>query len=562
MKTFLIVLLTAVLAASAAWFLKPGPMSTEGHTSLPAERKPLYYQSPMHPWIKSDKPGRCTICGMDLTPIYPGEKGMDVNGSDNIVALSDNQVRVINVQTYEVHVQPLVRHLQVAGMIDDDATRHRIISAYVDGRVEKLHVNYMGAEVEEGQPLADFYSPGLLQTEREYRQLSGDLKINTALRLRQMGLTPEQIAAVPGKSADSLVSQILSPISGTVVGQKVYEGQYVTTGQEMFEVADFSTMWFMFIAYEQDLPWIKLGQPVTITTPSLPGRTIEGKITFIDPNFDEATRSTKVRVELPNPMVNGRRELLHKLYADAEVRVDSGAVLSVPKSAVIETGPQAVVYADQSGGVYKQVPVKLGRRGETLIEITSGLKVGDKVVTNGNLLIDGQAELNRSFMTPVVDAPLVEIAALTASQTEAIRGFVKTADAMAAALAADDLKAFNKASEPAMMATGELTDALAGLSISPGKTAELDGARHFHGSETLSAARSKFLRFTMAATEVLAPIRKFKGFPEMQVWQCPMVSKAVPGSTDMGRWIQTGGRAIGNPFFGSVMLDCGEQIKP
>lgn len=558
MKTFLTVMITAVLAVGVTWVARDrvaAPVAA-------VEKKPLFYQSPMHPWIKSDKPGRCTICGMELTPIYPGEKGFDNAGEDNIVALSDKQVQVLNVRTDIAKVQPLVRNLQVAGMIDDDATRHRIISAYVNGRVEKLYINYMGAQVDIGAPLADFYSPELLQAEREYRQLSGDLKINTALRLRQMGLTPEQIAAVPAKSTDSLVSQILSPIGGTVVGQKVYEGQYVTTGQEMFEIADFSTMWFQFIAYEQDLPWIKLGQPVAITTPSLPGKTFEGKITFIDPNFDEATRSTKVRVELPNPMVNGRRELLHKLYADGEVRVDSPSVLTVAKSAIIEAGPQAIVYTDQTGGAYKQVPVKLGRRGDTLVEIISGLKAGDKVVTNGNLLIDGQAELNRSFMTPAVDTALAESAELSDIQKESTEAFLKTADAMAAALAADNLDAFNKASEPAMMVTGDLTDALAGLSISPEKIAELDGSRHFHGSETLAAARSKFLRFTMAATDVLAQIRKLPGFPDMQIWQCPMVKQAVPEATGKGRWIQTGGRPIGNPFFGSEMLDCGDQIKP
>lgn len=564
MKTFITIIITAVLAVGGTWVLKNRLQPTSA-TQASVERKPLFYQSPMHPWIKSDKPGRCTICGMELVPIYPGEKSLDASGGEDVVILSSNQSRVLNVQTAKAMIQPLVHTLKVAGMIDDDATRHRIISAYVDGRIEKLHVNYMGAEVKEGEPLADFYSPGLLQTEREYRQLTGDLKKNTGLRLRQMGLSPAQIEAVTDKPADSLVSQILSPISGTVVGQKIYEGQYVTTGQEMFEIADFSTMWFLFIAYEQDLPWIKIGQPVTITTPSLPGKTFEGKITFIDPNFDEATRSTKVRVELPNPLVNGRRELLHKLYADGEVKVDAPAMLTVPRSAVIETGPQAVVYTDQSGGAYKQVPVTLGHRGDMLIEITSGLKAGDKVVTNGNLLIDGQAELNRSFMSPASKPAEIKEAMsgeISESQQKIILKFLKTADAMAAALAADNLDTFNKASEPAMMATGELTESLANLAVPKEKMDELDGSRHFHGSETLAAARAKFLKFTMAATDVLGPLRKLKGFPEMQIWMCPMVSNAVPGDVKKGRWIQTAGRPMQNPFFGSEMIDCGEEIKP
>jgi membrane fusion protein, copper/silver efflux system len=330
----------------------------------------------------------------------------------------------------------------------------------------------------------------------------------------------------------------------------------VKAGEKLFEIADFSVMWFQFRAYEQDMPWIKLGQSVTVTTPSLPGKSFVGKITFIDPNFDEATRSTKVRVELPNPKVDGRRELLHRLYADGAVSVDAPATLTVPRSAVIQSGPEAVVYIDKDGGAYAQTAVKLGRRGDTLVEILSGLEAGDKVVTHGNLLIDGQAELNRSYMAPVPDAMLS--GSLTEPQQTAIRDFIKVADAMAAALAADDLAAFNKASEPAMMETDKLTEALAGTP----KIEALDQAKHFHGIEDLNAARAAFLKFTLAGTAVLEPMRKMQGFPELQIWECPMVGDAIPDAPKKARWIQLNGRPGGNPFFGAGMLDCGKEIKP
>ncbi len=558
MKTFLTVIITASLAICGTWlFMRTG--SSSPAVPEAGERKPISYQSAMHPWIKSDKPGRCTICGMELTPVYAGDKGFDATGGGSTVALTQNQIQVLHVQTEVAKVQPLVHTLQVAGMIDDDARRHRIISAYVDGRVEKLYINYMGAEVEKGQPLADYYSPNLLQGEREYRQLTGELKINTALRLRQMGLTPDQIDAVANKPADSLNSQILSPIGGTVVAQNVYEGQYVTTGEKLFELADFSTMWFMFRAYEQDLPWINIGQTVTVSTPALPGKSFEGKITFIDPNFDEATRSTKVRVELPNPMVNGRRELLHKLYADGTVKVDAPPVLTVPRSSIIQTGPEAVVYLDQDGGAYTQTPVKMGRRGDTLVEILGGLKAGDKVVTNGNLLIDGQAEMNRAFMSPASEPLTIAITdALTEPQQKAIREFSEVADAMAKALAADDLAAFTKASEPAMIKTSALIETLKGL---PNIEA-LDATKHFHGFADLPTARAAFHKFSMAATAVVEPLRKTKGFPELQIWECPMVDQAIPGAPKKGRWIQTHDRPGSNPFFGIEMQDCVKEIKP
>jgi Cu(I)/Ag(I) efflux system membrane fusion protein len=561
MKTFLTILITALLAAGGTWFALQqfSPPSTDSAGS--AERKPAFYQSAMHPWIKSDKPGRCTICGMELTPVYPGEKGFDATGGGSTVALTQTQIQVLHVETAEAKVQPLARNLQVAGVIDDDATRHRILSAYVDGRIDKLHVNFMGAEVDAGQPLAEFYSPNLLQAEREYRQLSGELRKNTALRLRQMGLTPEQIEAVADKPADSLTSQILSPIGGTVVGQSVYEGQYVATGERLFEIADFSTMWFMFRAYEQDMPWIRIGQTVTVTTPAIPGKSFEGKVTFIDPNFDEATRSTKVRVELPNPKVDGRRVLLHRLYADGAVNVDAPAVLTVPRAAVIQTGADAVVYVDQEGGAYDRTSVKIGRRGDMLVEILSGLKAGDKVVTNGNLLIDGQAEMNRAFMSPTTE-PVAVSAELTAEQIKISADFIRVADAMSAALAADDLAAFNKASEPVMKTAGAFTQALAGLPIPRDSLAALDKSRHFHGFQDIKSARAAFHPFSMAAAAIIEPLRKLKDFPDVQIWECPMVDEALPDVPKKGRWLQSGKRKGANPYFGAEMLECGKEIQP
>jgi len=556
MKTFITIILTAALAVTATWFYKTG-MTHEAHPSATsAERKPHHYQCAMHPWIKSDKPGRCTICGMELTPIYEGGSGFDQVGGESVVPLTQSQIQVLQVQTVAAKTQPLAKTLKVAGTIDDNPHSHRIISAYVDGRIDQLYSNHMGAEVVQGEPLAIIYSPNLLQAEREYRQLSGELKKNTGLRLQQMGLTTTQISEIANKSPDSLTSQILAPITGTVVNHDVYEGQYVTTGQKLFEIADFSTMWFQFTAYEQDMPWIEIGQSVAVTTPSRPGKTFIGKVAFIDPNLDEATRSTKVRVELSNPLVNGKRELLHRLYADGAVEVRTPAVLTIPRSAVIQTGAEAVVYVDQGGGAYDHKVVKIGRRGDQLAEVLSGLAEGDKVVTNGNLLIDGQAELNRSFM-PVATTPVTVTAELAEPPKKLIGEFIKIADAMAAGLAADDLAAFNKASEPMMKKAAEMADSLGrrdGIQ-------ELMDARHFHGFQDLKSAREAFYKFSVAATAVLQPLRVMEGVPKFQIWECPMVGEAVQGAAKKGRWIQSGARPIGNPYFGKAMSDCGEEIK-
>ena len=552
-----------VVALVMGWYLR----GVQDHETPPKDasnaRKVLFYQSAMHPWIKSDKPGRCTICGMELTPVYEGEKGFDATASGDVVALTQNQVQVLHVETAEVKVRPMVKTLRVAGVIDNDDRRHRVLSAYIDSRIDKLFANHIGAEVAKGEPLALIYSPALLQAERDYRQLTGELKSSTGLRLKQMGLSEAQIIALDKKSPDALTSEILSPLTGTILERSVYEGQYVKAGEKLFEIADFSVMWFMFRAYEQDMPWIRIGQEVEVTTPSVPGKIFIGKVTFIDPNFDQQTRSTQVRVELANPVMNGKRELLNSLYADGSVKVETPEVLTVPKSAVIETGPQAVVYVEQGDGAYLRRVVQMGRHGDVFREILAGVKSGDRVVTNGNLLLDGQAEMNRSFMTPVVDAlpPPAASHRMGAAQQAAMNEFLKVADSMAAALSSDDLAAFNVASEPAMMRTGALVDALRLVEGQSPELEALEKVRHFHGFADLLQARTAFYAFTAAATAVLEPMRALEGVPPFEVWECSMADDAIPGVPKGVHWIQTGGRPGHNPFFGGEMLECAKSIE-
>lgn len=551
------VILIAASAAAVTWFAKP---SVVAPNEISQELKIAFYQSAMHPWIKSDEPGRCTICGMELTPVYVGEKGLESDTSANVVNLNQTQVRVLQVQSVEAKVQPLVKTLRVAGMIDDDERRHRILSAYVDGRIDRLFANHHGAEVVAGEPLASIYSPTLLQAEREFRQLSGDLKKNTGVRLQQMGLTKEQIEALPGKSETEMISQILAPLSGTIVEHEVYEGQYVKEGEKLFEIADFNTMWFIFRAYEQDLPWIKTGLEVEVTTPSIAAKTFTGKIVFIDPNIDEATRSALVRVELPNPVVDGKRQFLHKLYGDGIVKLPAPELLALPRSTILQTGSKAVVYVDHANGSYEQRHVELGMRGDVVQEIVAGIKAGERAVSNGNLLIDGQAELNRSFKTEPPAGNESKI--FTEARRKAAEEVITAADAMAAALAARDLPAFNKASEPVMELTAALESAFHDEATLTAPLSKLVLASHLHGFDELPKAREAFHEFATASTDFLQPLRGQAGAPEFKVWECFMVDQIVPKAPATGRWIQVASRDGANPYFGKSMLNCAREIKP
>ena len=533
-----------------------------------SERKVLYYQSAMHPWIKSDQPGRCTICGMELTPVYEGEAGLNVGG--DLISLSASSIRVLNVQTTEAQTQALTKTLTVAGTIDDDDSRHHILSAYIPGRIEKLHVTFVGAEVKPGDPLAEFYSPMLLQTEREYRTVAGatnsDLRAAVVSRLRQMGLTPEQIEALPAKPAEALTSQILAPIGGTVTEKTVYAGQYVQEGERLFELADFATMWFQFRAYEQDLPWIRAGQKVDVTTPSLPGKAVTGVIKFIDPNLDEATRSTKVRVVLENPVVDGRRLFSHRLYADGVVHLDAPETLVIPRTAIIQTGPQAIAFVDQGGGGYARRVLKLGRHGDKLIEVLDGVAAGDKVVVNGNLLLDGQAEMNRSYAALAVPLDATNAApalpALSDEQRKAVKNHLALADAIAGSLAADDVKEFNTQAAKTHTVTPSLLTAFESTNDWRALLQPVEKVGHLNSAATLAEARKAFLPLSEATVALAQALRRADPeFAGVKVFRCPMTKDAFPGAPNRAHWMQL--RAtVRNPWFGAEMIDCGSEVRP
>ena len=594
MKPIQIFLITLVAAAAGVggWFAArhwPAKQTPAASTTSTA-RKVAYYQSSMHPWIKADKPGRCTICGMALSPVYEGDKGFEA--SEGVVSLSSNTIQVINVQTDEVKRRPLQRSLRFAGTIDDNDARHRIVSAYIDGRIDSLSVNYVGAEVVAGSPLAAFYSPMLLAAEREYvalakqrtpsgaPSLAGEhqrLIEAAASRLKRYGLSDAQVAVLAQKDPNDIQTSLLAPVTGTVVARFVYEGQYVKEGEKLFEIADFSTMWFVFDAYERDLAWIRPGQKVEITTPAAPGRTFAGTIAFIDPNLKEMTRSAKVRVELPNPLLetNGvkRRELYHKLYAEAVVEVQIPEVLTVPRSAVLSPGAVSVVYVDKGGGAYEQRKVRLGRVGDETYEVLNGLAEGERIVTQGNMLIDAEAQLNSSANQSVPDQPGAPPATSTTGQPNALltlsetqqraaQEFLKLADALTSSLASDNLDEFNSQASKTHAALPALVSAFTANDAWRTFIMKIEESGHLAPATDLKAARKAFHPMSQTVVEFAKALRKQDAsFNAVKVFRCPMTKDAFPGAPRTAEWLQLAA-PIRNPYFGAEMLDCGSEVKP
>jgi Cu(I)/Ag(I) efflux system membrane fusion protein len=532
----------------------------------------------MHPWIKSDKPGRCTICGMDLAPVYEGDAGIaDVPGRVN---LGTNAIQVLHVASAPVATNMVARRLTLSGTVDDDESNHRVISAPFDARIEKLDVASVGVELAAGARIAVVYSPSLLAAEREFStlhraraagespsQASGTDRLLLAARQRllQMGQLPVQIDALPAKDPGLDTSELLAVAGGTVVMKSAFPGQYVKEGDRLLETADLTTMWVQLVAYESDLPWLRPGRPVSLRVDSVPDVAFSGRVDFIDPNLDPATRSTRIRVVVANPPVpseDGPRRLLrHRVTARADVEVGFEA-LSVPRSAVLRGGGPAVVYVDHGAGSFERREIRVGRVGDQRLEVLGGLDEGERVVVEGALMIDAQAQLNRPAESGKEPEPVSGAAAgQGAAPPAGLMEWFRLSDRIAAALADSDLSAFRK--ETAHLEHLR-SDALASLGgDSEVLRRAIEAVPKLPDGEALSRteeARRWFVGFGRASAVLVGEARSLGFTVPFRIYQCPMVSTAFPGAPKRAVWIQAGAE-VRNPYFGSAMPDCGTELR-
>lgn len=327
----------------------------------------------------------------------------------HVVRLAPEVAVRSGVRTEPVEYRTLVREIHTVGEITYDERRVKVVSAWVGGRVDKLYVDFTGVRVKKGDPLAELYSPELLSTQEEYllalktkkeiRALGNKEAVRSAIslekaareRLLLWGITDQQIARLEKTGKVSTHTTIHAPIEGTVIHKGVLEGQYLKTGEHLYTIADLSVVWALADIYEYELDWVTVGQKVSITTPTCPGVPFTGKVSFIDPFLNIKTRSVKVRMNVVNP----KCLLRPGMFVDARLRVpyDDKPVLSIPYTAVLDTGLRKVVYVEMNEGEFMPVDVKVGPRTGRYLPVLSGLKEGQRVVVEGNYLIDSQSTL-------------------------------------------------------------------------------------------------------------------------------------------------------------------------
>ncbi|HEY7216394.1 MAG TPA: efflux RND transporter periplasmic adaptor subunit [Thermoanaerobaculia bacterium] len=402
------VLLAAVVLAGGALLAGCGKTPAAKATQEKEGKKILYWVDPMHPSYTSDKPGKAPDCGMDLVPVYEKEKPPAATSSaPSAVELSPQAASAAGVRTAVVKPAPLYRVIRAVGTLGTDETRLVHIAARVAGRLDRLYLNFTGEPVRRGAPIYAIYSPDLVSSGREYTlaldnlaraKAGGDagyiesaeslVKASRA-RLSLWGLDRDQIERIAQTRQTEVDLTVRSPITGTVLEKKVVQGQYVTEGQGLYLLADLSTLWLSARIYEQDLGSVKVGQEAVAAFPAYPGRELRGRIRFIDPVLDPATRTAGVRVELPN----AGGSLKPGMFANVELRSDLGRGLAIPKSAVLDTGVRQVVYVRLGPNRFAGREVRLGQTAGDQVQVLAGLAEGEEVVTSASFLIDSQSQL-------------------------------------------------------------------------------------------------------------------------------------------------------------------------
>jgi Cu(I)/Ag(I) efflux system membrane fusion protein len=418
--------ITLKLFVLAALLISPA-CSKSGKSTKPPDVD--YYTCTMHPSVHAEAPGKCPICGMDLVPVMkktaspstsqpsssggmqgmagmPGmQSGKQTSGvpSHEFVVPVERQQQ-IGVSYATVKRGPLHHTIRAVGTVEPNLQKHWAFVARVDGYVKELFVPSAGQLVEKDAPLMSIYSPDLFTTERELvmllrmrdeakakdaRATPERLIASAESRLRQWNITDEQIAEIEQKRHPSDALTLRSPFRGVVQEVPAHQGVNVKVGDHLIDIADLSVVWVSAEFYESELSMLKTGQSVTVTTSSYPNERFEGQIAVINPFLEQAKRTAKVRIDIPNPDF----KLRPGMYANVELGMDMGEGLTVPASAVMPTGSREIAFVDKGGGKLEPRVVELGEQIGDHYEVKSGLAEGERVVASANFLIDAESKV-------------------------------------------------------------------------------------------------------------------------------------------------------------------------
>jgi Cu(I)/Ag(I) efflux system membrane fusion protein len=369
---------------------RPTAAATKG-----GSRKILYYRNPMGLPDTSPVPKKDWM-GMDNIPVYEGEEE-----DASTVRVSLDKVQRSGVRTEKVEMRAMARPVRAPGIAKPDERTLRTVTLRADSFIEELYVNETGKHVRAGDRLFRIYSPQMVSAQVDYRTAvtnpgAGPRSETGALqRLKNLEVPESLLRELRTNPNPSMTIDWPSPVAGVVMEKKAIAGQMVKAGEELYRLADLSSIWIIADVAEQDIGQVRVGAPAKVTFRAFPDEIFDGRVTFVLHELDARTRTAKVRIEVKNP----EHRIKHEMYADVEIDAGAGddMRLAVPVAAVIDSGNRQVVIVDRGEGRFEPRPVKLGLRGDGLVEVRDGLKAGESIVVSANFLIDAESNLKAAL---------------------------------------------------------------------------------------------------------------------------------------------------------------------
>jgi RND family efflux transporter MFP subunit len=389
------------------WYGKTASASAKGG------RRIVYYVDPMHPWYKSKQPGIAPDCNMQLVAVHEGEEAryegkMPPDLAPGTVQIAPEKQQLIGVEYGTAEYRAGVETIRAAAKVALDETRIAKVQSKIEGWIDQVQADFAGKYVEKGQPLLSIYSPEALATQQEYllalkakailaddpmqHHMGGSqdtLLAAARKRLELWDISDEQIDQIEKTRQPLKNLTLYAPMSGFVIDRNAFPRQRVMPDTVLYTIADLSSVWVIADVFEYEAAQIHLGQAASMTMTYLPGRVFHGRVSYILPQVDANTRTLKVRIQFDNP----GHTLKPEMYGDVEFRTGGAQALTVPQSAVLNSGLRQVIFVDRGNGYLEPRDVKTGRAFDDRIEILGGLKPGERIVTSGNFLIDSESQL-------------------------------------------------------------------------------------------------------------------------------------------------------------------------
>lgn len=561
-KNIFIVVAVFVLGLLLGWLILGGSSHSQdaAHDHAQEAEGETTYTCSMHPQIRQGEPGDCPICGMDLIPVEAdGADDSDVNA----LRMSPTAMQLAGVQTTVITTGESVKSLRLNGKVQADERLVYTQPAHFPGRIERLMVNFTGDYVSKGQVLAHVYSPELVTAQQELFEAQKIKDTQPALfnsakeKLKNWKLSDGQIDQMLTSGQAESTFPILANTSGYVTRMMVSSGDYVQRGQAVYEITDLSKVWLLFDVYESDIPWIKRGANVEYNISSLPGEFFTGTVSYIDPVIDPQTRIAKARIEVANTDQKLKPEMFASGVVKSKLSTNQSSLV-VPKSAVMWTGKKSVVYVkseSDQGVSFVMREVLLGADLGAAFVIASGLDAGEEIVTNGTFSVDAAAQLagKPSMMnrpaTKTLDVPLAfrEQITILANVYFEVKNALVEDNGEAAQAAAKKLEGVLEKVNMGLL-KGPAHDQWMPLS---GQLSE--AGAHISRADDIEVQRE---HFQLLSETVLEMTESF-GLEIDKVYKqyCPMAFD------DKGaNWLSESDDIL-NPYFGDMMLRCGEVLE-